>query len=95
MSDEIHKTVAKGVEIMTDTRHDYARCTECSVSNAITVVELFGQTVAFRRFNADHTDMRVQDDDEWYCPHHAHIGMGMDRDEFEELRDSNGRLHTE
>jgi hypothetical protein len=71
--------------------HDYAHCTECSASNAITVMGLFGQEIAFRRFGGDYTDMWAKnDDEEWYCPNHAHIAMEMERDEFEQLRDSQG-----
>jgi hypothetical protein len=71
-----------------DRRHDYARCTACSRSNAVTVVKMFGQEIAFRRFGGDHTDMWARDGDDWYCPAHAHIAMDMSRDEFESLRES-------
>lgn len=69
-------------------RHDYAQCTECTRSNAITVVQLFGQEIAFRRFNGSHTDMWARDGDSWYCPKHAHIAMDMDRAAFEDHRDA-------
>jgi len=68
-------------------RHDYAHCTACSASNAITVMELFGQEIAFRRFSGDHTDMWAKNEDGWYCPNHAHIGMDMEREEFKKMRD--------
>jgi len=73
-------------------RHDYADCTECSASNAIAVIELFKQEIAFRRFGGDHTDMWAKNENDWYCPNHAHIGMDMEREEFEELRDERGEL---
>jgi hypothetical protein len=67
-------------------KYGFVRCTECSAGNHIKVLELFGQKIAFRRFNADYTDMWSCGNGDWYCPTHAHIGMDMPRDEFEQLR---------
>jgi hypothetical protein len=72
-------------------RHDYVHCVECSAGNAVSVMELFGQEIAFRRFGGDHTDMWAKNEDGWHCPSHAHIAMGMDREEFETLRDNDPR----
>lgn len=69
-------------------KNDYVHCVRCSRSNAIRTLELFGQQIGFKRFNSDHTNMWAKDEDGWHCPKHAHIAMGMDRDEFEKLRDS-------
>lgn len=48
-------------------RNDYAHCVECSRSGAIRVLKLFGQEIAFDRFNSDHTDMWAKNDEGWHA----------------------------
>jgi hypothetical protein len=72
-----------------DGTDDYLRCSECSASNTVVVYEILGQEMAFRRYNASPEHVWFSDDDEnWFCPSHAHIPTDMDRDEFEQYRDN-------
>lgn len=69
-------------------QHDYLTCTECNHSNAVTVYDMFRTPIAYTTFNTSHEDVWMcNDDEDWYCPKHAHITTNMDRDEFEMYRD--------
>jgi len=70
-----------------DALKEYAHCSECSASNSIIVINLFGEPVGYSRFGGSHRQMWTHDDGDWYCPAHAHIGVDMERDTFERLRD--------
>jgi len=72
-------------------RHDYLTCSECSRSNAVTVIDIdvYNQKIAFRRFNSSHEHVWMcEGEDEWYCPKHAHLATRMTRKEFEHYRDN-------